>query len=252
MFDKIDVSNCKRRSFPSNQRQNMAAFLATLFILFMSHCLVTAFTETPSNEANADAEKQKMIVRMFNETQWNVKRYEAEVQDWFSSLNDSYFLNNSISDINKEIKRMHNEVGSAILHAFEKDPASLVVVQLGSFGREMTAQLLLRQHLINSLKSMIAEHKQIAAIRKKEARVRRDQETANPSQKANLVREEEHLVAERRLHEAAIVSSSRERLESQQDNFWRDLFENVGRLIEILSRIWRLIANRYAATKGYE
>ena len=215
--------------------------------LAASACLVITTTLSPE-----DTEKKDMIVKVFNETQLNLRLYEEQVQEWFSSLNDTFFLDNTMSDILTQIRQKHTETANRILKVFEEDPSSLVVVQLAAGGRHVTAQLLLRERMINWFKNMMPKHEEIAVLREREAQIRRQQATADDRHKAKLVKEERDVAAERLGQEQAIAMANRERLESQQDSFWRDLFENLGQLIVIISRIWKMLTERYAGVKGYE
>lgn len=203
-----------------------------------------------------DEAKQEMIIHMFNETQRRLHLYEDRVQDWLSSLNDSYFLSNSKSAMKKEIKKKHVEVANEILEAFEADPKSIVVVKLEPtlFGKkEVSAQLLLRKQMVTFMKNMIPKQTEITVMRKKEAEIRKKEDETNDDQKlARLKREEEKIAEERHEFENEIIQANRERFETDKNDFWRELFVNIGQLIDILTKIWKLLRGHFAEIKAFE
>ena len=67
-----------------------------------------------------------------------------------------------MSDIVNRIRQEHTGKANQILKEFEEDPSSLVVIQHAAGGRHVTAQMLLRERIINWFKNMMPKHEEIA------------------------------------------------------------------------------------------
>lgn len=155
----------------------------------------------------------------------------------------------------KDIRKKHVAVANEILEAFEADPRSIVVVKLEKTltgKKEVSAQLLLRKQMVTWMKNMVPKQTEIAVMRKKEAEIRKKEDETDDNQKlARLKRDEEKIKGERYEFENEIIQANRERFENEKDNFWRELFVNIGQLIDILTKIWKLLKNHFAEINAY-